>query len=252
MLKKRLIPVLIVRDGRVVQSVKFKHTNVIHYDAIHAVECFNRWAVDEIIILNVSKSSDSTEEFLSVVEHISKECFVPLSVGGWITDIEYARKLLKVGADKLVVNTALKNDPELVTALSGNFGRQCIIASMDIKKMDGNTTKVMVDRGSENTDIEPIKWAQRAESLGAGEILLNSIDHDGFRKGYNLEWIEKIAAAVTIPVIAMGGVFTWDHFTAGCHVGASAVAAANIFHYTEQSTKRAKDSLRRAGIAVRK
>ena len=252
MLKKRLIPVLIVRDGRVVQSVKFKHTNVIHYDAIHAVECFNRWAADEIIILNVSKSLDSREGFLHVVEHISKECFVPLSAGGWITDIEYARKLLKVGADKLVVNTILKYEPELVTTLSKNFGQQCIVASVDIKEQCDNTTKVMVDRGSESTGVEPIKWAQRAEALGAGEILLNSIDHDGFRKGYNLEWLEKVAAAVTIPVIAMGGVFTWDHFVAGCHAGANAVAAANIFHYTEQSTKRAKDSLRLAGIAVRK
>ena len=134
MLKKRLIAVILVRDGRVVQSVKFKHTNVIHYDANHAIESFNRWAVDEIIILNVSKLKDSQEEFLSVIKKISTECFVPLSAGGWIDSLDYGKILLKSGADKLVVNTQLYNNPQLIKQLISKFGSQCIVASIDSKK----------------------------------------------------------------------------------------------------------------------
>jgi imidazole glycerol-phosphate synthase subunit HisF len=251
MLKKRLIAVLILRDGQVVQSIKFKHTNVIHYDPVHAMEAFNKWSVDEIVLLNVSRGAESRDGFARSVEHVSRHCFVPLSVGGWIGGADYARTLLSSGADKLVLNSAFADDPELVRTLSRRFGKQCIVASIDVKRDTDGAVKVAVDRGQRLLDEEPASWARRAQELGAGEIFFNSVDHDGARKGYDLETLRKIAAAVHVPVIAFGGVFTWSHLLAGIDAGAEAVAAANIFHYTEQATRKAKTFLANAGVPVR-
>ncbi len=252
MLKKRLIAVIIVRLAQVVQSVRFKHTNVIHYDAVHAVEAFNNWDVDEIILLNVSRKEESQEEFLRVVENTSKYCFIPLAAGGWINNAEYASRLLRSGADKLVLNTALAEKPELVTELSSRYGAQCIVASMDTKRSENGNPTVWVDRGRQDTGCPPEDWARHAQSLGAGETLFNSIDHDGARKGYDLETLHGICNAISIPVIAFGGVFEWDHLLAGIKAGADAVAAANIFHYTEHSTKKAKSYLIRHGVDIRR
>ena len=251
MLKKRLIAVLILRDGQVVQSIKFKHTNVIHYDPVHAMEAFNKWSVDEIVLLNVSRGAESRDGFARSVEHVSRHCFVPLSVGGWITGADYARALLSSGADKLVLNTAFADDPDMVRTLSRRFGKQCIVASIDVKRDAAGAVKVALDRGQRLLDQDPVAWARRAQELGAGEIFFNSIDHDGARKGYDLETLRKIAAAVQVPVIAFGGVFTWSHLLAGVEAGAEAVAAANIFHYTEQATRKAKTFLANAGVPVR-
>lgn len=251
MLKKRLIAVLILRDGQVVQSIKFKHTNVIHYDPVHAMEAFNKWSVDEIVLLNVSRGADSRDSFAQSVEHVSRHCFVPLSVGGWITDADFARGLLARGADKLVLNTAFSDDPQLVQTLSRRFGKQCIVASIDVKRGADGVARVAVDRGQRLLDENPVDWARRAQDLGAGEIFFNSVDHDGARKGYDLETLRALAAAVDVPVIAFGGVFTWSHLLAGIEAGAEAVAAANIFHYTEQATRKAKTFLANAGVPVR-
>lgn len=252
MLKKRLIAVLILRDGQVVQSVRFKHTNVIHYDPVHAVECFNKWAVDEIVMLNVSPAADSRQGFLEAVGRISEQCFVPLSAGGWIADMDYARALLSNGADKLVLNTLFADQPERVTDLSLRFGRQCIVASIDVKRDAAGAVEVMVDRGRRATGHDPVAWAERAVSLGAGEIFLNSIDHDGARKGYDLATLKAVCEAVPVPVIAFGGVFTWDHLVAGLEAGADAVAVANQFHYTEHSSRKAKRHLVQSGFSVRR
>jgi len=252
MLKKRLIAVLIVRDGQVVQSVRFKHTNVIHYDPVHAMEAFNKWAVDEIVVLNVSRDSEMRAEFADVVKRISTECFVPLSVGGWITDEIYADNLLRSGADKLVLNTVLADDPELVTRLSSKYGKQCIVASMDVKRDEKGVISVAVDRGNRILSLDPIKWVEKAVSLGAGEILFNSIDHDGARRGYDLDTIKSICGAVSIPVIAFGGIFKWEQMVKGIAAGASAVAAANQFHYTEHAAIKAKKYLSENGVLVRK
>lgn len=251
MLKKRLIAVLILRDGAVVQSVRFKHTNSIHYDPVHAIECFNKWAVDEIVILNVSRDREAREGFAEVVKRISRKCFVPLSVGGWITGMEYARSLLNAGADKLVVNTILADDPSLMETLSQRFGRQCMVASIDVKRDAAGRAGVVVDRAQRGTGHNPVAWAKRAVELGAGEIFLNSVDHDGARRGYDLETLRAVSAAVEVPVIAFGGVFHWEHLVEGIRSGADAVAAANIFHYTEHATMKAKRHLAEAGIAVR-
>lgn len=252
MLKKRLVAVLIIRDGRVVQSVRFKHTNVIHYDVVHAVEAFSKWSVDELVLLNVSRNADSREPFLEVVNRVSRHTFVPLAAGGWIQSEADAQGLLRNGADKLVVNTILKSDPDLVTALSRNYGKQCIVASMDVQRTTTGEVEVKVDRGRESTGTPPVDWAVRAEALGAGEIFFNSIDHDGARGGYDLATIGAICRQVSIPVIAFGGVFEWQHLVDGIQAGADAAAAANILHYTEQSTKKAKAFMAEAGIPVRR
>lgn len=252
MLKTRLIAVLILSKGLVVQSVRFKHTNAIHYDALHAIECFNKWAVDEIVILNVARTSETREEFAKILRRISAACFVPLSAGGWITDESYADTLLRSGADKLVLNSAFADSPSLVSRLSERLGRQCIVGSMDVKSSPGGETTVWVDRGRVDTGKDPVEWAMTMVEAGAGEIFFNSMDHDGARKGYHLPLLSKICRAVSVPVIAFGGVFTWDHLIEGLHAGANAVAAANIFHYTEHSTRKAKRHLAEAGIPVRR
>lgn len=250
MLKKRLVAVLILREGQVVQSVRFKHTNVIHSDPAHAVEAFNKWAVDELVVLNVTRSANSAEQFAQAVQNISRHCFVPLSAGGWITSEDYATLLLRSGADKLILNSAFADDPALVSRLALRHGQQCIVASMDVKRL-GDQCTVHVDRGRKDTGVEPAKWARRAVDSGAGEILFNSVDHDGARKGYDLETLRRICASVPVPVVAFGGVFTWDHLVQGISAGAEAVAAANIFHYSEQATRKAKAFLADAGVAVR-
>lgn len=253
MLKNRLIAVILVRDGRVVQSVKFKHTNVIHYDSIHAIESFNRWAIDEIVVLNVSKSISSQNQFIEVIKSISKVCFVPLSVGGWINSVEYASSLLSAGGDKLVINSFAYKDPNFITRLSKKYGSQCVIVSVDSKQNEFGLEKVVINRGSELTKISTIEWIKKCEKLGAGEIFLNSIDHDGNRKGYNISLIKDAVSAVSIPVIAMGGVLTWNHLIEGIKkTNASAVAAANIFHYTEHSSKKAKKALLNQNLNFRK
>lgn len=251
MLKKRLIAVLIVRNNQVVQSVKFKHTNAIHYDAVHAIECFNKWAVDEIVVLNVSRERDSRDQFAETLERISRECFVPISAGGWVDDAEYAERLLRTGADKLVLNTAFADNPALALELSERYGRQCIVASIDVKLREDSLTTVWVDRGSRDTGVSAQDWANKAVVNGAGEIFFNSIDHDGNRKGYNLPVLSQVCAAVEVPVIAFGGVFQWHHLPQGLEAGAQAVAAANQFHYTEHSARKAKKHLIEAGVLMR-
>ena len=251
MVKKRLVAVLILRDGQVVQSIKFKHTNVIHADPVHAMEAFNKWSVDEIVLLNVSREAESRAAFAEAVERVSKHCFVPLAVGGWVTEVDYARELLTKGADKLVLNTAFADRPAFVEAASKRFGKQCIVASIDVKRDDAGVAHVAVDRGRRLLEETPAAWAERAQTLGAGEILFNSVDHDGARKGYDIESVKAIVEAVDLPVIAFGGVFTWSHLLAGIKAGAEAVAAANIFHYTEQATRKAKTFLANAGVPVR-
>ncbi len=252
MLKKRLVAVLILRQGQVVQSIRFKHTNVIHYDAVHAIEAFNKWAIDEIVMLNVTREESSREQFAEVVSSVSRHCFVPLTTGGWIGDEDYAKRLLRNGADKLVLNTAFSDNPDLVRTLSKRYGRQCIVASIDVKRTEEGDVRVAVDRGRKIIDADPVMWARKARDLGAGEIFFNSIDHDGARKGYDLETLAKICGAVDLPVIAFGGVFKWEHLAEGIGAGADAAAAANILHYTEQSTKKAKSFLANAGIPVRR
>lgn len=252
MLKKRLIAVILVRNGQVVQSVRFKHTNIIHYDPVYAIDSFNRWAVDEILVLNVTRDRSACKGFVEVLKRISGACFVPLAAGGWVEDVSYARQLLQSGADKVVVNTRAFEQPDFITELAGRFGKQCVVVSIDARKNADSGWNVVVDRGRDVKEADAVAWAARAVSMGAGELMVNSLDHDGNRKGYDLELIRRISQAVNVPVIAMGGVFSWQDLADGIEkAGVDAVAAANIFHYTEQSTKKAKAYLLSAGLDFR-
>lgn len=252
MLKHRLIPNIIVNNGNIVQSVNFKHTNVIG-NAITAVDFFNSWAVDEILLLDVSRNSDQREKFHKIVLGLSKRCFVPLTIGGWVSDISEIKKLLNEGADKVSINTEAVRNPNLIKNASKLYGSQCIVSSIDVKKNSSGEYVVIIDRGREETDLDPVNWAKTVENLGAGEILLTSIDHDGSKNGYDLDLIKQITSSVSIPVIAFGGVGNWQHLVDGIKIGkADAVSAANIFHYTEHSTYNAKEFMVNSGLNVRK
>jgi len=251
-LRKRLIPVLVLRDGTVVRSVAFTHTNVIHWKPLTAVDFFNRWAVDEIVLLDVSRERGARARFHEVIEGLSRKCFVPLTVGGWVTDVDEVRRLLRLGADKVVINTEAVRRPALLTECAHAFGSQCVVVGIDVRRRADGTPEVWIDRGREATGLEATAWAREAERHGAGEVFLTSIDHEGGGRGYDLALVRGVVDAVSIPVIAFGGVFTWRHLVDGVVVaGADAVAAANVFHFTEHSTRKAKDFMRQEGVDVR-
>jgi cyclase len=251
MLKTRLVACLLWRNGMLIQSRNFTHTNSVG-NAYTAIDFFNTWAIDEIVLLDVTRDSNDREKFHRDLRELSSRCFVPLAVGGWVSSLEEIRILLAEGADKVVVNTAAYKDESLLQDASRRFGKQCIVLSMDVKRNEDREYEVFIDRGREATGMHPVKWAKKAESLGAGEIFLTSIDHDGLLKGYDTDIISQVSNAVNIPVIASGGVGEWQHLSSGIEAGATAVSAANIFHYLEHSTKKAKDYLFEQGINVRR
>ena len=251
MLKHRLIPNIILNDGNVVQSKNFIHTNIIG-NAITAVDFFNSWASDEIIILDVSRNKNKRKEFHRIINNISKRCFVPLTIGGWISNTDEISQFLKEGADKVSINSELIRNPNLLSNAVKKFGSQCIVASIDVKKNAKNEYEVFSERGQSATGLNPVEWAQKLEELGAGEIFLTSIDHEGTDKGYDIKLIKNVAENISIPVIAFGGVSRWQHFVDGINLGkADAVSAANIFHFTEHSVFNAKKFLVENKINVR-
>jgi len=251
MLKNRLIPNIILNNGNIVQSINFKHTNVIG-NAITAVDFFNSWAVDEIIVLDVSRTSSYRSNFHKIISGLSKRCFIPLTIGGWIKEIHEIQEFLKEGADKICINTEAVKQPELVKEASKIFGSQCIVIGIDVKTDESGNFEVIIERGKQKTGLDPIDWAKKVEKLGAGEIFLTSIDRDGTKKGYDLQLIKQVSDAVKIPIIAFGGVGNWEHFVEGITKGkADAVSAANIFHFTEHSTYNAKEFMIKANLNVR-
>lgn len=251
MLKKRLIACLLWNNGMIVQSIHFRHTNAVG-NAITSVDFFHTWAVDEIVILDVSRDDSQREKFFEIIQELSSRLFIPLTIGGKIRDIEIMRRLFRLGADKIAINTAAVKNPSLIADAAHMFGNQAAVVSIDAKLV-GGTHEVYVNQGSEATGLHPVEWAKEAEKRGAGEIFLTSIDNDGSRKGYDLELTKNVSQSVGIPVIASGGVGEWQHLVDGILLGnADAVSAANIFHYFEQSTKKAKDYMLSKGIDVRK
>ncbi len=250
MLKRRLIACLLWREGLLVQSVGFEHPNFIG-NALTAVDFFNTWAIDEIVLLDVSRDTSSRALFHKHLQELSRRCFVPLAVGGWITSIDEIRQLLKEGADKVVLNTIAHEKPEFVTEAAEMFGNQCIVVSIDAKRTSGGGYQVVTNRGQTPTGKNPKEFAVEMEKRQAGEIFLTSIDQDGTRAGYDLELITQVSNELSIPVIASGGVGQWQHLVDGVNAGADAVSAANIWHYMEHSTKKAKDYMKTAGVEVR-
>lgn len=231
MLKKRIIPVIILRNGEVVQSVQFKHTNVIHKDPCYAVNFFSKWDADEIIILDVSRDTKHRDKFYDAVERLSENCFLPLTVGGWIEDLEEIRKLHSIGADKILINT----HDELIKPAVLKHGAQCIVAGIDIR---GDSA--FVDRGAREICSLPDRIKQME---GAGEFFLSSIDHDGTGRGFDKRLYD---IKLNVPKIIFGGASKPEHLEEGLR-HSDAVAAANMFHYKESSVRKAKVEI--CGIA---
>lgn len=261
MLKKRLIPVVLLQDGLLVRSEDFKIHQVIG-NPIHEVERYNHWNVDELIYLDITRGgsydlrrSDNKikglDSPLKILEAVSKTCFMPLTWGGRIRSVDDMRTVINKGADKIAINTVAFESPEIITQGADLFGSQAIVVSIDALRHTGGQTEVFIHGGRKPTGMKPEDWAQEAERRGAGEILLQCIHCDGKGMGYDCDVIEKVSSAVNIPVIACSGVGMYDHYPLGIKAGASAVAAANIWHFKELSDRGGKRALSRAGIEVR-
>jgi imidazole glycerol-phosphate synthase subunit HisF len=251
MLKKRLIACLLIKNDLIVQSIGFNKYLPIGNPKF-PLEFLNKWDVDEIILLDIGAHKEKKKLNLKILEFLSKSCFVPLTVGGGITNVEDVRKFIRTGADKVSINSSAINDPKLITKIADNFGSQCVVVSIDCKLDKDGVYRVYRDSGKISTNRIASEWAKEIENLGAGEIFLNSIDRDGSKIGYDINLIKKITDAVSIPVIACGGVGDFSHFASGIiDGGASAVAAGNIFHYIEHSTIIAKMNLLQSDVDIR-
>ncbi|MCF8150474.1 MAG: imidazole glycerol phosphate synthase subunit HisF [Burkholderiaceae bacterium] len=251
MLAKRIIPCLDVNAGRVVKGVNFVELR----DAGDPVEIARRYdeqGADEITFLDITASSDDRDLILHIIEAVAAQVFIPLTVGGGVRQVDDVRRLLNAGADKVSMNTAAVNNPQLVADASSRVGSQCIVVAVDAKQTAAGHWEVFTHGGRKNTGLDAIEWARKVESLGAGEILLTSMDRDGTKAGFDLQLTRSIADAVGIPVIASGGVGTLQHLADGVTEGrADAVLAASIFHYGEFTVRQAKEYMRSRGIEVR-
>jgi imidazole glycerol-phosphate synthase subunit HisF len=251
MLAKRIIPCLDVTEGRVVKGTKFVQLR----DAGDPVECakeYNRQGADELVFLDITASSDHRRTMIDVVERTAEQCFMPLTVGGGIRSLTDVRDMLLAGADKVSMNTAAIQRPALITEAAEAFGVQCIVVAIDAKKEPAGGWRVYTHGGRKPTELDAIEWASAAARLGAGEILLTSMDADGTKDGYDLRLTAAVSTAVSIPVIASGGAGRLEHLETALREGhADAVLAASIFHFGEYSVADAKRFLSEHGIHVR-
>jgi len=262
MKKNRLIPVLLLRNGWLVQSKQFKRYQNLG-NPVSAVKRLSEWASDELIYLDITRDGQydmrrddlghpNRHGFLEIIEDVSKAAFMPITVGGGIRKLHDIEARLAAGADKVAVNTKALEEPAFVEAAAREFGSQCVVVSIDVKSENGRMV-VMGRGGRADTGHTPEAWASAVEGLGAGEILLNSIDRDGMKTGYDIELLSRVARGVRIPVIACGGVGEWAHLAEALEkTPVDAVAAANIFHYSDQSVFLAKKYLHDRGLNVRR
>ena len=250
MLKTRIIPCLDVKSGRVVKGINF--VNLVDAgDPVEQAKTYSLAGADEICFLDIGASLEKRKTMLDVVSKTSEQVFIPLTVGGGINSLEDIRSLLKAGADKVSINTAAILNEELIKASSERFGSQCIVAAVDVKKHQNNWL-VYSHGGTKNTGINAFEWIQKLEKLGAGEILLTSMDRDGTKSGFDLDLLKKTTDILGIPVIASGGVGELEHFRQGVEEGgANALLAASVFHFAEFSIKEVKIFLQQHGIEVR-
>ena len=251
MLKKRIIPCLDINNGRVVKGINF--INLIDAgDPAEQAKIYNDQGADEICFLDISASHENRNTTLEVVKKTTENCFVPLTVGGGVRTIEDINNLLLAGADKVSINTAAVTNENLITESAQRFGSQCIVVAVDAKKINNDKWEVFTHGGRKPTGKDVLKFVQKMEAFGAGEILLTSMDRDGTKKGYDLDLTKKVSNLVNIPVIASGGVGNLEHLQQGIKIGkASAVLAASIFHFGEFSIQDAKKYLDSKGIPVR-
>lgn len=256
MLAKRIIPCLDVTDGRVVKGVNFLELR----DAGDPVEIARRYdeqGADELTFLDITASSDNRGLILHIIEEVASQVFIPLTVGGGVREVEDVRRLLNAGADKVSINTSAVLNPQLVADASSRFGSQCIVVAIDAKEVSVDASgkprwEVFTHGGRKPTGIDAVEWARKMVSLGAGELLVTSMDRDGTKIGFNLGLNKAISDAVDVPIIASGGVGNLQHLVDGVKLGgADAVLAASIFHYGEFTVRQAKEYMRDHGIEVR-
>ncbi len=250
MLKKRIIPCLDVKNGRVVKGINFE--NLIDAgDPVSQAKFYCSEGADELCFLDIAASQENRGIMLEMVKKVAKSCFIPFTVGGGIKEVEDFSDLLKSGADKISVNSAAIKNPKIISEAANKFGSQCVVVAVDAKKVIGERYEIFTHGGTVATGIDAVQWAANAEKFGAGEILLTSMDRDGTKSGYDLDLIKKITAKISIPLIASGGVGNLDDLFDGIKVGASAVLAASIFHFRQYSISQAKNFLKNQGIAIR-
>jgi len=252
MLAKRIIPCLDVDKGRVVKGVNFVDL-IDAGDPVAQAKFYDGEGADELVFLDISASSDNRSTMLDVVRRTAEEVFIPFTIGGGIRTADDMREILRSGADKISVNSAAVKNPLLISDGAERFGVQCIVVAIDAKRTrSGNRWKVFINGGRTETDLDAVEWAQKVESLGAGEILLTSIDRDGTKDGYDIELLRAVTSAVKIPVIASGGAGTLDHLLAAFTEGkADAVLAASIFHFRHYAIREAKEYLLSKNILMR-
>ncbi len=254
-LAKRIIPCLDVKNGRVVKGVKFVDIRDAG-DPVEVARRYDREGADEITFLDITATHDNRDTIVHVVEQVASEVFIPLTVGGGIRKLEDIRCMLNAGADKVGINSAAVFNPEFVKQAADKFGSQCIVVAIDAKKVSAagekNRWEIFTHGGRKETGIDAIEWAIKMVDYGAGEILLTSMDRDGTREGFDLPLTRAISEAVSVPVIASGGVGDLSHLAAGVKEGkADAVLAASIFHFAEYSVQEAKEYMQKQGIEVR-
>jgi cyclase len=253
MLKTRIIPCLDVNNGRVVKGVNFE--NLIDAgDPVKQAEFYSNEGADELCLLDITASSDDRDTIYDVVQKVAAVCFIPFTVGGGVRKVDDIRKLLNSGADKVCINTAAVKNPKIVEESAKKFGSQCIVVAVDAKRNtqgDKLWWEVYINGGRTATGIDAVSWIEDMQEMGAGEILLTSMDRDGTKAGYDLELLEMVSSKVDIPIIASGGVGNLNHLLQGIQSGASAVLAASIFHFKTHGVQEAKKFLQSKNIPVR-
>jgi cyclase len=261
MLKKRLIPILLLQNGLLVRSEQFKIHQIIG-NPIHEVERFNHWNVDELIYLDISRDDSydlrrddakvkGLDHPLSILDAVAKSCFMPLTWGGRIRTVADMHERITRGADKITINSQAVRTPKLITEGAKLFGSQAIVVSIDLGRDPKGNREVFIDGGRTPTGLDPIAWAKECERHGAGEILMQVIERDGTGTGYDLEMVSALSSALTIPLIACSGVGRFEDYALAIKAGASAVAAANLWHFKELSDRGGKRALARAGVDIR-
>ena len=250
MLKLRVIPVLLLKEVGLVKGVRFDSQRRVG-SVLPAVTVYNNRCVDELVLLDVTATLESREPDYGLVEEVSANCSVPLSVGGGIRTLDSVKKLLRSGADKVVLNSVLYEEPDFVSRIAEQFGSQCVVASIDVRWTEDEGYFCCSRSASKSENVELLEWISRLESLGVGEILITSIDRDGTMQGYDQELICQVSHATNVPVIAAGGAGSYEHLYQAILSGASAVAASSMFQFTEQTPLAGKQFLGSKGLPVR-